>query len=70
MENTKNPTKRKPALDEKLRHHLGHQLKLLFAETAEEDIPDRFETLLDRLELGETIPCRQSVESMKLHEVE
>lgn len=70
MENTQSPTKKKPVLDEKLRHHLGHQLQLLFAETAELPIPDRFETLLDQLELGETIPCRKGLETKKSRSME
>jgi hypothetical protein len=62
--------RKKAALDEKLREHLGHQLQLLFAETAELPIPDRFEALLDQLELGETIPCRKGIEMVNANEVD
>lgn len=39
-----------PPLDEKLQLHLGDKLKLLFAETTQTPIPDRFAALLDQLQ--------------------
>ena len=52
MDDKKEPAIFIPPLDEKLRLHLGGKLKLLFAETAQTPIPDRFAALLDRLEGG------------------
>lgn len=57
------PSVKKPALDEKLRDHLGRQLRELLAETAEEPIPDRFQSLLARLELGEKFPGQEGEEA-------
>jgi hypothetical protein len=43
------PSKRSP-LDARLQAHLGSQLRRLFAETAQEPVPERFASLLERLE--------------------
>jgi Anti-sigma factor NepR len=66
----RNRPAKKPALDEKLRNHLGFQLRQLFAETAEEPIPDRFKSLLDRLQLGEKFPDREGAEAFTSNEAE
>jgi hypothetical protein len=50
MESKQEPPESPPALNQKLRLHLGDQLKLLFAETQQAEIPDRFASLLDQLE--------------------
>jgi len=50
MEDKQEPANPTPPLDVKLQLHLGDKLKLLFAETAQTPIPDRFAQLLDQLE--------------------
>lgn len=60
MADNNDPSRPAPPLEEKLRLHLGGKLKLLFAETAQTPIPDRFAALLDRLEGAEPEGARPS----------
>jgi hypothetical protein len=59
----RNRSDRKPALDEKLQNHLGFQLRRIFAETADEPIPDRFRSLIDQLDRGETFPSSEEADA-------
>jgi hypothetical protein len=53
QENQRTPVE--PRLEPLLQAHIGKQLRDMFETMAREPVPDRFKSLLDRLEAGEEI---------------
>ncbi len=51
-----------PTLEPLLQAHIGKQLREMFDAMAREPVPDRFKSLLDRLEAGER-PATSSAQS-------
>jgi hypothetical protein len=52
-----------PTLEPLLQAHIGKQLRDMFGAMAREPVPERFKTLLDRLEAGEQPETLSSAEA-------